>query len=371
VSAAQIPFLNLAAQIAPLREEIDAALRRVLDSGWFVLGPELEAFERELAERFGARAALGVANGTEALQLALEALGVGPGDEVVTTPLTAAFTALAIVRAGARPVFADVDPRTLNLDPSSVERAITLRTRAILPVHLYGHPADLDALRQIARRHGLLLIEDGCQAHGAQHQGRTIGATGVVALSFYPTKNLGALGDGGAVLVDDDAVAARVRELRNGGQRARYEHVRLGMNSRLDELQAAILRVKLRRLDEWLERRRALASIYQADLKDSGLELPEEAPYARSAWHLFVVRHPRRDALAAALKVRGVETLVHYPVPVHRQPAFAVIVPPDTRCPIAEAAARSVISLPLYPEMSDAQAHAVAGIVREALEAVD
>ena len=370
MSAPRVPFLDLASQMAPLREEIDAALRRVLDSGWFVLGPELEAFERELAERFGARYALGVANGTEALQLALEALGIGPGDEVITTPLTAAFTALAIVRAGARPVFADVDPRTLNLDPSSVERAITLRTRALLPVHLYGQPADLDALRQIARRHGLLLVEDGCQAHGAQHNGRFIGATGVVALSFYPTKNLGALGDGGALLVDDEAVATRVRELRNGGQRARYEHLRLGMNSRLDELQAAILRVKLQRLESWVERRRALADIYRAELKDCGLELPEEAPYARSAWHLYVVRHARRDALAAALKVRGVETLVHYPVPVHRQPAFAVIAPPDTRCPIAEAAARSVLSLPLYPEMSDAQALAIAGVVREAVAAI-
>jgi dTDP-4-amino-4,6-dideoxygalactose transaminase len=370
VSATQVPFLDLASQIAPLREEIDAALRRVLDSGWFVLGPELEAFERELAERFGAHTAIGVANGTEALQLALEALGVGPGDEVITTPLTAAFTALAIVRAGARPVFADVDPRTLNLDPTAAERAITLRTRALLPVHLYGHPANLDPLREIARRHGLVLIEDGCQAHGAKYKDRAIGATGAVALSFYPTKNLGALGDGGALLLDDDEAAARVRELRNGGQRARYEHVRLGMNSRLDELQAAVLRVKLRRLESWVERRRALAEIYREELAGCGLDLPEEASYARAAWHLFVVRHPRRDALAAALKVRGVETLVHYPVPVHRQPAFAVVVPPETRFPVAELAASSVLSLPLYPEMSDARVRFVAGVVREAVAAI-
>ena len=207
-------------------------------------------------------------------------------------------------------------------------------------------------------------------ANGSQHNGRAIGASGVVALSFYPTKNLGALGDGGAVLLDDDAVATRVRELRNGGQRARYEHLRLGMNSRLDELQAAILRVKLRRLEAWVQRRREIAAIYREGLADCALQLPGEAPYARSAWHLFVVQHPRRDALAAALKVKGVETLVHYPVPVHRQPAFAVAVPPDTRCPVAEAAARSVLSLPLYPEMSDTQARLVVEVVREALAAV-
>jgi dTDP-4-amino-4,6-dideoxygalactose transaminase len=367
VSPLIVPFLDLASQVASLRAEIDSAVRRVLDSGWFILGPELEAFERELAEHFGAREAVGVANGTEALQLALEACGIGPGDEVITTPLTAAFTALAIVRAGARPVFADVDPHTLNLDPAAVEEAITLRTRALLPVHLYGQPADLDSLRDITRRHGLRLIEDACQAHGARHNDKAIGATGVVALSFYPTKNLGALGDGGAVLLDDSEVAACVRELRNGGQRARYEHVRLGTNSRLGEIQAAILRVKLGRLGAWIERRRALAEIYHAELADSPLELPVEASYARSAWHLYVVRHAQRDVLAAALRARGVETLVHYPVPVHRQPAFAPIVPPDACCPVAEAAARSVLSLPLYPEMSESQIRTVAGAVRDAL----
>jgi dTDP-4-amino-4,6-dideoxygalactose transaminase len=222
-------------------------------------------------------------------------------------------------------------------------------------------------LRDISRRHGLRLIEDGCQSHGARHNDRTIGATGVVALSFYPTKNLGALGDGGAVLLDDGEAAARVRELRNGGQRARYDHVRLGTNSRLDEIQAAILRVKLGRLGAWVERRRALAEIYRAELADSPLELPVEASYARSAWHLYVVRHAQRDVLAAALRARGVETLVHYPVPVHRQPAFAPIVPPDSRYPVAEAAARSVLSLPLYPEMSESQIRTVAGAVRDAL----
>jgi dTDP-4-amino-4,6-dideoxygalactose transaminase len=371
VSVAKVPFLDLASQVSALRDELDAALSRVLDSGWFILGPELEAFEQELAAHFGAKDAVGVANGTEALQLALEALGVGPGDEVITSPLTAAFTALAIVAAGARPVFADVDPGTLNLDPVAAEKVISLRTRALLPVHLYGHPADLDALRAVARRHGLVLLEDGCQAHGAEYQGRAIGASGTVALSFYPTKNLGALGDGGAVLFEDREAATRVRELRNGGQRARYQHVRLGMNSRLDEMQAAILRVKLRRLGAWVERRRALAEIYRSELAGAPVELPAQAAYARSAWHLFVLRHGQRDLLAAALRARGIETLVHYPVPVHRQPAFAGFVTPETRCPNAESAARTVLSLPLYPELSDDQVRAVAVAVREALAGLD
>jgi dTDP-4-amino-4,6-dideoxygalactose transaminase len=362
-----IPFVDLGARVAALRGELDAAIGRVLGSGWFILGPEGEAFERELAAAFGAGDAVGVASGTEAIQLALSGLGVGAGDEVVTSPLTAAFTGLAILATGARPVFADVDPETLNVSPEAVARAITPRTKALLPVHLYGHPADLDPLLALARGRGIPLVEDACQAHGAQYKGRVVGAlSGIGALSFYPTKNLGALGDGGAVLVNDPALAARLRRLRNGGQSDRYHHAEPGLNSRLDEMQAAILRAGLGHLDAWNERRRALATIYRKELAGvDGLGLPAEQPYARSNHHLFVVRHRRRDALMAALKERGIATLIHYPVPLHLQGAFASLGGRRGDCPVAETAADEILSLPLYPEMSDAQARAVAAAVRE------
>ena len=362
-----IPFVNLGARVAALRGELDAAIGRVLGSGWFILGPEGEAFERELAAAFGAGDAVGVASGTEAIQLALSGLGVGAGDEVVTSPLTAAFTGLAILATGARPVFADVEPETLNVSPEAVARAITPRTKALLPVHLYGHPADLDPLLALARGRGIPLVEDACQAHGAQYKGRVVGAlSGIGALSFYPTKNLGALGDAGAVLVNDPALAARLRRLRNGGQSDRYHHAEPGLNSRLDEMQAAILRAGLGHLDAWNERRRALATIYRKELAGvDGLGLPAEQPYARSNHHLFVVRHRRRDALMAALKERGIATLIHYPVPLHLQGAFASLGGRRGDCPVAETAADEIFSLPLYPEMSDAQARAVAAAVRE------
>ena len=361
-----VPFGDFHAHVAGMRRDIDLALARVLDSGWFILGPEGEAFERELAACLEAGDAVAVANGTEAIQLALESVDVGPGDEVVTSPLTAAFTALAIVRAGARPVFADLDPVTLNVSPEAVERAITRRTKALLPVHLYGHPADLDPLLDLARRHGLVLVEDACQAIGARYKGRRVGAiSGLGALSFYPTKNLGAFGDGGAVVVNDPGRAARLRQLRNGGQTETYRHETNGLNSRLDEIQAAVLRAKLLRLDLWSERRRELAARYHAGLEGAGVERPWEAPYARGVHHLYVVRHPRRDALAAALRDRGVGTLVHYPTPLHLQPAFAGTGRPG-EFPVAEKAAREVLSLPLYPEMTDAQADMVVQAVREA-----
>jgi dTDP-4-amino-4,6-dideoxygalactose transaminase len=363
-----VPFLDMKAHVAALRTEIDAAVARVLDSGSFILGPEGEAFERELADQMGAREAVAVANGTEAIQLALEALGVGPGDEVVTSPMTAAFTALAVQRAGARPVFADVDPETLNVAPDAVERVLTAKTKALLPVHLYGHPADLGPLMEIAGPRGIAVVEDACQAHGARYAGRPVGALGGVgALSFYPTKNLGALGDGGAVLANDPELAERVRRLRNGGQSDRYRHESGGINSRLDELQAAVLRVKLRHLAQWTERRRALADLYRRELAGTDLVLPVEKPYARSVHHLFVVRHPRRDALMAGLRERGVGTLIHYPIPLHLQPAFAVLGGKPGDHPVAERAAREILSLPLYPEMTDAQARAVVGAVRDFL----
>jgi dTDP-4-amino-4,6-dideoxygalactose transaminase len=362
-----VPFVDFRAHVSALRGEIDAAVARVLDAGWFILGPEGEAFEKELAQSLGAGEAVGMANGTEAIQLALEGLGVGPGDEVITAPLTAAFTALAVVRAGARPVFADLDPATLNVSPEAVERAITPKTRALLPVHLYGHPVDLDPILEIGRRRGIPVVEDTCQAIGARYRGRPVGAiSGVGALSFYPTKNLGAFGDGGGVVTNDPDLARRLRQLRNGGQSDRYRHEVPGVNSRLDEMQAAILRAKLPRLGSWTERRREIAALYLRELEGIGVVLPREQPYARAVYHLFVVRHPRRAQLAEELKSRGVQTLIHYPIPLHLQPAFAWLEGKPGDFPVAEQAAAEILSLPLYPEMSDEQARVVVSAVREA-----
>jgi dTDP-4-amino-4,6-dideoxygalactose transaminase len=356
--------------VAALRGELDEAVARVLASGWFILGPEVEAFERELAAALGARDAAAVGNGTDALFLSLRALGVGPGDEVITSPVSAAFTALAVLQAGARPVFVDVDPATLNLDPGKVEPALTPQTKAILPVHLYGHPADMDPILALARARGLAVVEDACQAHGALYRGRPVGTLagerGIGALSFYPTKNLGALGDGGAILVNDPGLAARLRQLRNGGQSEKYRHELPGVNSRLDEIQAAILRVGLRHLAAGTERRRALAELYLRELDGSGVEPLREQPYARAVHHLFVVRHPRRDALARALRARGVGTLVHYPIPLHLQPVFASLGGRPGDLPVAEQATSEILSLPLYPELRDDQARRVAEAVREA-----
>lgn len=362
-----VPFTDFKAHVRGLRAEIDAALARVLESGWFILGPEGEALERELAEAFGAGHCVGVGNGTDALQLALEALGVGPGDEVVTSPLTAAFTALAIQRAGARPVFADVDEETLTLSPGAAEKALTARTRAVIPVHLYGHPAPMEEFLELAHARGLHLVEDACQAHLAEYAGQVAGTLAELgALSFYPTKNLGALGDGGAVLTRSDTLAARVRQLRNGGQGEKYRHDLPGVNSRLDEMQAAVLRVGLRHLRAWNDRRRALAALYEAELSGTGMRLPHEQPWARAAWHLYVVRHPRRDALQEALRRRGVGTLVHYPIPLHLMAAFAGSGGAGD-FPVAERACAEVLSLPLHPAMSDEDARSVAAAVRGAL----
>jgi dTDP-4-amino-4,6-dideoxygalactose transaminase len=360
--------------VAALRRELDEAVDRVLGSGWFILGPEVEAFERELASALGARDAVAVGNGTDALFLSLRALGVGPGDEVVTSPVSAAFTALAVLQAGARPVFVDVDPATLNVDAGMVEPALTPRTKAIVPVHLYGHPADMDPILALARERGLAVLEDACQAHGALYRGRPVGTLagerGIGALSFYPTKNLGALGDGGAILVNDPALAARLRQLRNGGQSEKYRHELPGVNSRLDEIQAAILRVGLRHLPAWNERRRALAELYVRGLEGSGVEPLREQPYARAVHHLLVVRHPRRDALAAALRVRGVGTLVHYPIPLHLQPVFASLGGRPGDLPVAEKAAGEILSLPLFPELRDEQVLSVVEAVRDAARRV-
>jgi dTDP-4-amino-4,6-dideoxygalactose transaminase len=366
--------VDFKAHVEALRPELEAAMARVLESGWFVLGPEVEAFERELASSLGAAEAVAVANGTEALQLGLIARGVGPGDEVITTSLSAAFTGLAILATGARPVFVDVEPDTLNLDPRAAADAVSPRTKAIVPVHLYGHPADMDPLLALADERGLAVVEDACQAHGARYRDRAVGTlqgeAGLGALSFYPTKNLGALGDGGALLVGSPQTADRLRRLRNGGQSDRYRHDEAGLNSRLDEIQAAVLRVALAHLPRWTERRRALAAAYLEGLDGLDLGLPREAEYARAVFHLFVIRHPRRDRLAEALRERGVGTLIHYPIPLHLQPALAAFRDPARSLPVVEEKAGEILSLPLYPEMTDAQVGLVVDAVRDAVAVV-
>jgi len=370
VTPPPVPFVDFRAHVAAVRGELDAAVGRVLDSGWFILGPEGEAFERELARSLGVADAVAVANGTDALHLALRALGVAPGDEVITSSLSAAFTAFAIVQAGARPVFVDVDPDTLNLDPRAVAAAVTARTKALVPVHLYGHPAPLQPLLDLAAERGLAVLEDACQAYGALYRGRPVGTIAPLgALSFYPTKNLGALGDGGAILCREAGLAARLRRLRNGGQSDRYRHEELGFNSRLDEIQAAILRVSLAHMSGWTARRRELAAFYHRELEGAGVSLPVEQDYATAVYHLFVVRHPRRDELARRLSAAGVGTLVHYPIPLHRQPAFAAFAP-GRDLPVVERAAGEILSLPLYPELTEEQARAVVRAVREATAAL-
>ena len=340
---------------------VKAAIDRVVDSGWFVLGPEVAAFEAEFAQASGARHAVGVGNGTDALALILRALDIGPGDEVITTPLSAAYTALAVLMVGARPVFADIDADRFTLDAQSAAAAVTSRTKALLPVHLYGQAADMDALQAVATRHGLAMIEDCCQAHLATAGGRPVGTMGVAgAFSFYPTKNLGALGDGGAVVTNDPALAARVQRLRNGGQTSRYHHEEAGINSRLDEMQAAILRARLPFLKDWTARRRRSAAGYRRALAGAPVSVPPECDPGH-VYHLFVVRTRRREALQRYLMAKGIETLVHYPVPIPDQPALARHDP--AQCPVATVACREVVSLPLFVSIQESEVAEVAAAI--------
>jgi len=352
----RVPAVDLKGQFARLEDEIGGALKRTCLSGRFALGPEVERFEQEWAAYCEAAHCVALSNGTDALHLALLALGVGTGDEVITTPLSFFATAEAILYTGARPVFADVDPRTACLDPGCVEALITGRTRAIMPVHLYGHPADMTGLLGVARAHGLAVIEDACQAHGALHEGRKVGALGTGgAFSFYPTKNLGAYGDAGAFVTSDAQIAERVRLLRNHGQNGPYRHAMVGRNCRMDGFQGAVLNVKLKHLDRWNARRREIAECYARGLSSTPLELPKEAPYARSAWHLYVVRCSERDALQQHLTKAGVATAVHYPVPVPRLEALQSYGLASTPVPEAECWAQRALSLPIYAEMTDEQ----------------
>jgi len=343
-----IPFLQLTpgADAPHVRE----AIERVITRGWFVLGPELDGFEREFAAACGAAEAVGVGTGTDALAIALRGLGIGPGDEVITTPLSAAYSALAIMMAGARPVFADIDPDRLTIDPRAAAAAVTERTAAILPVHLYGQPADMPAIAAVAARHNLAIVEDCCQAHLATCAGKPVGSFGAAAaFSFYPTKNLGALGDGGAITTNDATLAARLKRLRNGGQTDRYHHGEFGVNSRLDEIQAAILRSRLAFLGEWTAARRALAARYRAGLQNAATITVPPLRDEGHVYHLFPVRSASRDALQASLRAQGIETLIHYPVPIPQQPALAAEHPAE--CPVASRACVEILSLPLYPTL--------------------
>ena len=363
-----VPFLDLRAAYLELKEELDDAYQRVMASGWYILGEEVERFEAEFAAYCGAEYCIGVGSGLDALHLSLRALGIGPGEEVIVPSHTYIATWLAVSQVGATPVPAEPDARTYNIDPSRIEAAITPRTKAILPVHLYGQAADLDPIVDLARRRGLEVIEDAAQAHGARYQGRRIGGYGkAVAWSFYPGKNLGALGDAGAVTTNDAGIADRIRALRNYGSRHKYRNELKGYNSRLDPLQAALLRVKLRHLDDWNERRKALAAQYLVGLAECGLTLPAVPDWADPVWHLFVVRHPRRDALQLRLGEAGIGTLIHYPIPPHRQPAYADAGFGGDALPLASRLADEVLSLPLGPQLAEAQAARVIDAVRAAL----
>jgi dTDP-4-amino-4,6-dideoxygalactose transaminase len=348
-----IPFLDLRAAYLELKTEIDEAVARVLNSGYYILGPEVEAFEAEFAAYSQAQYAIGVADGLDALQLALLAMGVGPGDEVIVPSNTYIATWLAVSQCGATPVPVEPLESTYNIDPARIEVAITPATRVILPVHLYGQPADLDPILALARKHGLRVLEDAAQAHGARYKGQRIGAHGdAVAWSFYPGKNLGALGDGGAVTTNDPELAERIRLLRNYGSRVKYVNEVRGVNSRLDPLQAAVLRVKLRHLDNWNARRQALAAAYLSGLANTDLILPQVPDWADPVWHLFVVRHPQRDALAQRLAAAGIGSLIHYPIPPHRQQAYADAGFAAGAFPLAEEMAGEVMSLPIGPQMA-------------------
>jgi dTDP-4-amino-4,6-dideoxygalactose transaminase len=352
----------------PIRDEVETAIRRVLSSGQLILGPEGEAFEQEFAAYVGTRSAVGVGSGTDAIVIALRALGIGPGDEVITVAHTAAATVGAVREVGAAARLVDIDHRSMLIDPGQIEGSLGPRTRAILPVHLYGRPADIHAIQTIARRHGLPIIEDCAQAHGARIAGRHVGTFGAIGcFSFYPTKNLGAFGDGGLCVTDDPQLAARMRSLRFHGFDARRLAQVEGINSRLDEIQAAILRVKLQRLDAWLCSRRRIAQQYLGLLADADLVLPETDPGTEHAWHLFVLRTSRRDHLIDVLRQSGIGYGIHYPVPVHQMPAYASLSYGPGALPVTERAAREVLSLPLYPELSPEEVETVGQAVRRAL----
>jgi dTDP-4-amino-4,6-dideoxygalactose transaminase len=361
-----IPFLDLQAQYRSIKPEIDAAVAGVLESGQFILGPQVKAFEQEYAQFCDVCHAVGVNTGTSALHLALLAAGIGPGDEVITVPFTFVATVAAIRYTGAKPVLIDIDPRTFTMDVNRIEAAITPQTKAILPVHLYGQPADMSPICEIANRRGLVVIEDAAQAHGAEYKGRRVGSLGDLAcFSFYPGKNLGACGEGGMVVTNNPDYDRTIRMLRDWGQERKYLHVLAGFNYRLEEIQAAVLRVKLRHLDQWTESRRACAARYASLLADSEIEIPIEMPYSRHVYHVYAIRVDDRERMQKRLQASGIHTGIHYPVPVHLQPAYADLGYQAGSFPMAEEAAARVLSLPMFPELTPAQQEQVAIAVRQ------
>jgi dTDP-4-amino-4,6-dideoxygalactose transaminase len=361
-----IPSFDLRAQLKPLRAELDAAIARALDNCTFCLGPDVAQFEKDFAAFLGTQHCVAFNSGTSALHVAMLLLGVGPGDEVITTPFTFVATSWAISYVGAKPVYVDIDDATVTLDPRLVERAITPRTKAILPVHLYGHPCDLGPLLDISRRHNLPLVEDAAQAHGAEYHGRPVGVFGAIScFSFYPGKNLGACGEGGALVTNDARFAARARALREHGSTVRYYHDEVGFNYRMEGIQGAVLGVKLRHLAEWNAGRRRVAQRYAELLADTPLHLPREAEGCVSAWHLYVVRHPRRDELKKHLEANGVGCALHYPVPLHLQKCYAGLGHKPGDFPVAEEAARECLSLPIYPELTEEQIQRVVAVIKE------
>lgn len=363
----KIQFVDLQTQYQNLKPEIDAAIAKICARGDFILGEDVKLFEEEFAAFCKAPHCVSLANGTEALHLALLACDIGPGDEVITCTHTFIATAIAIHATGAKPVLVDCDPQYYTIDPAQVERAITHRTKAIIPVHLYGQPADMDPILEIAKRRGLRVIEDACQAHGAEYKGRRCGTLGdIAAFSFYPGKNLGAYGDGGAITTSNKDLAEKVWLLRNYGQRVKYEHTIKGVNSRLDTIQAAILRIKLQHLEKWNEARRQAAAQYDQQLAGSGLVLPKRAPYAQHVYHLYVVQTPDRKKLQSALDAANASHGIHYPIPVHLQQAFADLGHQPGSFPVCEALAPKLVSLPMFPELTGEQIQRVAAACRKA-----
>ncbi len=370
MSESAIPMVDLKAQYQALRGELEPAIAEALDATQYILGPNVQAFEREAADYLGVRHAFGSASGTDALLLALAGHGIGPGDEVITSPFTFIATAEAIRYVGATPVFVDIDPRSFNLDPDAVEAAVTERTRAILPVHLFGQPADMAAIGRVAAERDLLVVEDCAQSFGAATEAGRTGALGHAgAFSFFPSKNLGACGDGGLVVTHDDACAERIRALRNHGQTERYHHPFVGYNSRLDELQAVVLRHKLPHIDQYNAERRRVADRYDGGLAQLPIETPERAETGTHVFHQYTVLSDRRETVMAALSEAGIASAIYYPVPLHRQPAFADPAVDTPALPQTERVAERCFSLPMFPELEDAQVDRICGVIAEALDA--
>ena len=361
-----VPFVDLKAQYASIKKEVDAAIARVVEDTAFIMGREVRAFEAAFADYLGARFCIGVNNGTAALQLALMACGIGPGDEVIAPSFTFFATAEAISALGAKPVFVDIDPVSYTIDPAKVEAAITPHTRALIPVHLYGQAADLDPLLAIAKRHKLRVIEDAAQAHGAEYKQQRVGALGDAGcFSFYPSKNLGAYGEAGAIVTNDEELAQKLRLLRDHGSTSKYAHAIVGYNFRMEEIQAAVLNVKLPHLNAWNNQRRQHASVYGDLLKDCGVGLPQEKDYARHVYHVYAIQTENRDELQQGLTAAGIQTGVHYPVPIHLQPAYVALGYKSGDLPITEKLSERVLSLPMFPELRADQQRCVTDVISE------